>query len=43
MRLPKGMTCIFWPGVLSFLYYPLHFSRLFLKWGVRPDRKFLDD
>jgi len=31
------------PRALSFLYYPLHFSRLFLKWGVRPDRKFLDD
>jgi len=31
------------PPVLSFLYYPLHFSRLFLKWGLRPDRKFLDD
>jgi len=31
------------PPALSFLYYPLHFSRLFLKWGLRPDRKFLDD
>jgi hypothetical protein len=30
------------PTALSLLYYPLHFSWLFLKWGVRPDRKFLD-
>jgi hypothetical protein len=31
------------PPALSFLYYPLHFVRLFSKYGLRPDRGFFKD
>lgn len=30
------------PRALSFLYYPLHIGRLFSKYGVRPDRKYIN-